>query len=140
MTNESAESISVETASRFLEVIGQPARFLILMVISRQEACVCHLEAALGMRQASISQHLMTLRRAGLVASLREGRNIFYRLVNPEVTTLLLQAARLAGMPEGQLADLGRRPVEGCPCPQCNPGMDPVLSCRNLHPIAKTQE
>ena len=39
----------------------------------------------LGMRQASISQHLMVLRKAGLVTAHRDGRNIFYQLTHPEV-------------------------------------------------------
>ena len=56
------------------------------------------MEAVLGMRQASISQHLMVLRKAGLVTTQRDGRNIFYRLAYPEVVEILYQAAQLAGI------------------------------------------
>jgi ArsR family transcriptional regulator len=111
-------------------IIGQPARIQILMAISAQEACVCHLEAALGMRQASISQHLMVLRKAGLVTTQRDGRNIFYRLAYPQVIGLLQQAAQLAGLSLTALEHLTSRPVSGCCCPQCNPEMDPRLTCR----------
>ncbi len=134
MANVSASVLPVDTISRLLGVVGQPARILILFVISEQEACVCHLEAALGMRQASISQHLMALRKAGLVTTNRDGRNIFYRLVQPEVITLLRQAAKLVGFQPDELLPLTLRPVEGCPCPQCNSQMDSSLSCANLHP------
>ena len=121
-----------EQISKLLMLVGQPARIQILLTIGTQEACVCHLEAALGMRQASISQHLMALRKAGLVISQRDGRNIFYRLANPEAVQIIEQAARLVGISLETLQNFALRPVQNCPCPQCNPGMDPDLSCQNL--------
>jgi len=126
-----------EQISKFLSLIGQPARIQILLVIGVQEACVCHLEAALGMRQASISQHLMVLRKAGLVTTHRDGRNIFYHLCRPEVVEVLRQAARVAGIGPEALQALTVRPVAGCPCPQCNPNMDPDLTCQKLRPGRK---
>lgn len=134
MANISPIDISVEDISRLLALVGQPARIQILFVIGAREACVCHLEAVLGMRQASISQHLMALRKANLVTPCRDGRNIFYRLERPEVLTLLQQAGQLAGIQSEAMQRLYRRPVEGCPCPQCNPGMAPGQSCASLHP------
>jgi len=86
------------------------------------------------MRQASISQHLMLLRKAGLVTAQRDGRNIFYRLAHPEVMELLDQAARLVGLPAESLERLAQRPIAGCTCPQCNPGIDPALTCRPCKP------
>jgi DNA-binding transcriptional ArsR family regulator len=121
-----------EQISKLLALIGQPARIQILLTIGDQEACVCHLEAALGMRQASISQHLMVLRKAGLVTSQRDGRNIFYRLVHPEVLEVLAQAARLTGSDPEILHSLAVRPIQNCPCPHCNPGIDPKLTCQNI--------
>jgi DNA-binding transcriptional ArsR family regulator len=121
-----------EQISKLLSAIGQPARIQILIVIGAREACVCHLEAALGVRQASISQHLMVLRKVGLVASQRDGRNIFYSLTGPEIIHILEQAACLAGSNLDQLRSLAVRPVPGCPCPHCNPGIDPKSTCRNF--------
>ena len=118
--------------SKLLSLIGQPSRIQILLIISIQEACVCHLEAVLGMRQASISQHLMVLRKAGLVTAHRDGRNIFYHLVHPEVVEVLNQAALLAGSDLEALHALTLRPIRNCPCPQCNPGIDPKLTCQNV--------
>jgi DNA-binding transcriptional ArsR family regulator len=121
-----------EQISKLLSLIGQPARIQILLVIGAQEACVCHLEAVLGMRQASISQHLMVLRKAGLVTSQRDGRNIFYHLTHPEVVAVLQQAAQLTGSSFDILRKWTLRPVPGCPCPQCNPGLDPIVACQNV--------
>lgn len=121
-----------QNISKLLSLIGQPARIKILMVIGKQEACVCHLEVVLGIRQASISQHLMVLRKAGLVTSHRQGRNIFYHLMHPEVIVVLEQAAHLIGSNPETLRSLTVRPIPNCPCPQCNPGIDPKLPCQNL--------
>ena len=111
-----------EAISRVLSLIGQPARVRILMAVAGHEACVCHLEAVLGMRQAAISQHLMLLREAGLVTTRRDGRNIFYHLARPETVAILHQAAVLAGIDPAGLESLSRRPMAGCPCPQCASG------------------
>jgi ArsR family transcriptional regulator len=129
-TNISKDNSPETRISDLFSIIGQPARIQILIAISTQEACVCHLEAALHMRQASISQHLMVLRKAGLVTTQRDGRNIFYRLTQPEVVDLLYQAAHFSGISQQELVHLSLRPVAGCCCPQCNPDMDPRLTCR----------
>lgn len=131
VTNISVSEHPEEQISKLLALIGQPARIQILLVIGAQEACVCHLEAVLGMRQASISQHLMVLRKAGLVTAQRDRRNVFYRLVHPEVVDVLLQSAQLTGSDAAALRALGQRPAPGCPCPQCNPGIDPALTCQS---------
>jgi ArsR family transcriptional regulator len=119
-----------EKISRIIALIGAPARTEILLIIAGQEACVCHLEAVTGMRQASISQHLMVLRKAGLVTHRRIGRNIFYGLARPEVVQVLQQAAAIAGITPDGLQMLTRRPVEGCNCPQCCPDLDPQQTCK----------
>ena len=118
--------------SNLFSIIGQPVRIRILAIIGNEPACVCHLEAVLGLRQASISQHLMVLRKANLVVTQREGRNIFYQLVQPGVLQVIEQAAIFAGMTPDALASLAFRPVPNCPCPQCTPGIDPDLSCQSL--------
>lgn len=116
-----------EQISKLLALIGQPARIRILLIIGEQEACVCHIETALGMRQASISQHLMVLRKAGLVSTQRSGRNIYYQLTHPEIIDLLKQAAQLAGIHPDTL--LAKRPTPGCPCPKCLPELDRNQPC-----------
>jgi DNA-binding transcriptional ArsR family regulator len=98
-----------EKNSGLLALIGQPVRIQILLVIRAQEACVCHLEAVLGMRQASISQHLMVLRKAGLMTTHRVGRNIFYQLCRPEVVDVLKQTAQIAGIGDEALSSLAVR-------------------------------
>jgi DNA-binding transcriptional ArsR family regulator len=120
-----------EQVSRFFTILGQPARIQILLAIRTQEACVCHLEVVLGLRQASISQHLMAMRKAGLVTAKRDGRNIFYRLACPEIIDLVERTATLLGIDPALLQVQTTRPVPGCCCPQCNPDMDPKQTCKS---------
>lgn len=118
----------VNQLSDLLSQIRQPARLQILLIIGADETCVCHIEAILGLRQAAISQHLMALRKAGLLVTRREGRHIYYRLANPEVIDLLHHTGALAGIPAEALDRYSIKPYPGCTCPQCNPepGKDPI--------------
>jgi len=86
----------------------------------------------LGTRQATISQHLMVLRRSGLVTANREGHNIFYHLANQELFDAIYRVASVAGIAPQELARLSKRPVQDCPCPRCNPELDPDLSCKTI--------
>ena len=56
-------------------ILGQPTRLQIILILAQDRACVCHIEAVTGIRQAVISQHLIVLRKAGLVGTQREGRH-----------------------------------------------------------------
>ena len=61
--------------------LGDPVRLeLLAHIASRGPICVCHLEDALAYSQSKISKHLGVLRRAGLVASRREGSWAYYTL------------------------------------------------------------
>jgi DNA-binding transcriptional ArsR family regulator len=108
--------------ARLLRTIGQPARLKILLALGAGEACVCHLESLLGMRQAYISQHLMALRRAGVVRHRREGRFIFYRLNSPHVLELIELAGQVVGVSSNDLlASLQTGESSLCSCPKCEP-------------------
>jgi ArsR family transcriptional regulator len=114
-------------------LLGQPIRVQIILIIATGEACVCHMEAILGVRQATISQHLMVLRDSGLVTAKRIGRNIFYSLVNPALYEAVIHLSIAAGSSEDELKMYATSPIKGCPCPLCNPGIDPALSCTKVH-------
>jgi DNA-binding transcriptional ArsR family regulator len=126
--NVSRQDRPEESIAKFLSLIGQPARIQILWVMGEQEVCVSHLEAVLGLRQATISQHLMVLRKTGLVTPRRDGRNIYYHLAQPEVVTVIQHAAQVADIRSKEFDLLRDRPVLNCHCPQCYPKTDFVLS------------
>ena len=106
----------IESLSKLFQAIGPAARLQILLAIGESEPCVCHLEATFGWRQAYLSQHLMALRRAGILVNSRQGRNIHYRLANPALLKVIQQAADLQGVTLPNLA-----PSPNCNCPNCNP-------------------
>ena len=112
-----------ESAAKLFKTLTHPARLEILDILRDGEACVCHLEAALGYRQAYISQQLMVLREAGLVQDRRDGWNMYYRVVQPNVYAVIDAAQQALG---GARATTRRKStqaatVDGCSCPHCSP-------------------
>jgi DNA-binding transcriptional ArsR family regulator len=113
-------------------LIGQPIRIQILLILANDPACVCHIEAVTGIRQAAISQQLTILRKAGLVQAMRERRNIFYSLTNPDIIQSINNVAAVVKISLKNLAAFSTKPVQNCSCPRCNPDMDPNLTCKKL--------
>jgi len=106
--------------ANLFRTLGQPSRLRILLAIGEGEACVCHLEALLGYRQAYISQQLMELRKAGIVDARRDGRFIFYRLRDTALLQLIQEAGTFAGVPDAQLDILAQAETAiQCSCPHC---------------------
>lgn len=106
-----------EKISDLLTSISNPVRVQILLAIGNSEACVCHLESLLELRQAYISQQLMTLRKKKIITSRREGKYIYYRLVNPEVLEVLRAAGEIMGVPKDSFVIQDH---SNCECPKCN--------------------
>jgi DNA-binding transcriptional ArsR family regulator len=110
----------LENTASLMRAISQTVRLEILLAIGTGEACVCHLEAAIGQRQAYISQQLMALREAGIVESRREGRNIYYHVSNPQVLDLIQSASKISNQQAEPIPITGPRNLQGeCPCPKC---------------------
>ena len=101
--------------ARLFRALSHPARIAILSILREGEQCVCHLEAMLGLRQSAISQHLMVLRSAGLVADRREGWNIYYRRTSSS-NAMLSGALKLITSSDVSHAHA----QDACPCPKCS--------------------
>ena len=111
------DATSTQHQADLFRALMHPARLAILDLLRSGEACVCHLEAHLGYRQAYLSQQLAILRAAGLIRDRRAGWNIYYEVARPELFALLDLSRALAGA----TAD-GKRAQErspDCPCPKC---------------------
>lgn len=111
-----AEPATIATTDLF-RVLMHPTRLAILDLLRSGEQCVCHLEAQLGKRQAYISQQLMLLREAGLVADRRDGVNVFYRVTAPQIYAVI-DAARTFCADDVLLLLMSS---VGCQCRQCSP-------------------
>ena len=77
------------TAVRMLKMLANEDRLLLLCQLSQGESCVSDLEAALGIRQPTLSQQLAVLRSEELVSTRRDGKNIYYAIARPDVLRLL---------------------------------------------------
>jgi ArsR family transcriptional regulator len=64
--------------------LADPTRLRLLNLIADREICVCYLVEILRMSQPKVSRHLAYLRRAGIVASRRDGKWMHYRLRTPD--------------------------------------------------------
>jgi DNA-binding transcriptional ArsR family regulator len=63
-----------------MRTLADPTRRAVFeRVVNAQEISVAALTQGSGVTQGAISQHLKSLRQAGLVAERPEGRNVFYR-------------------------------------------------------------
>lgn len=120
-----------EQIAALLSAISSPQRIAILLSIGKGEACVCHLEAALGWRQAYISQHLMALRKADILKDRREGRYIFYSLKDALLLDLITASAALGGLSAETVSSLiNTQTNPSCECPQCSPCLIPAATLK----------
>lgn len=69
-------------ADPLFRALADPSRRAIFERLTHGEAAVKDLTARFEISQPAVSQHLATLRRAGLVSERRDGRLVYYR-VNP---------------------------------------------------------
>jgi DNA-binding transcriptional ArsR family regulator len=104
------EARAYQRATELFHLLSHRARLHILNELRWGEACVCHLQAALGRPQVYVSQQLRVLREAKVIESYKDGTFVFYNLTEPLVERLL---ATVLG-PVDQSA-----PVPGCECPRC---------------------
>jgi DNA-binding transcriptional ArsR family regulator len=117
MIQESKTAIPpYEANAQLFKLLTHPVRLAILDILRDGEHCVCHMEAHLGFRQAYISQQVAVLREAGLIQDRRDGWNIFYRVTDPRIYTVLDTIQLMSG----QAPQLPKKEV-ACPCPHCSP-------------------
>ncbi len=72
LPNQRAGDAVGETSS-ILEVLADPRRLRILLLLLRQELCVCELVDVVQLPQYEVSRHLAVLKKGGFVDARREG-------------------------------------------------------------------
>lgn len=99
-------------APEVFQALADPTRLRIvrLLATSREESCLCELVDSLLEPQYKLSRHLKILRQAGLLATQKEGRWVYHRLVTRySYLTRLYATIRVLPDVEGSLAgDLAR--------------------------------
>lgn len=78
------------------KVLGHGHRLEIVEMLAQGERSVESLAERVGLSVANASQHLRLMRRAGILASRRDGKRILYRFSDPSVLALTAALRRVA--------------------------------------------
>ena len=73
------------------KIFGDTTRIKILYSLFESEMCVCAIAELLGMTQSAISHQLKILKDADLVGNRREGKTIYYFLLDDHVRSVIAQ-------------------------------------------------
>ncbi|WP_322490083.1 metalloregulator ArsR/SmtB family transcription factor [Chloroflexus sp.] len=73
-----------------LSLLAHPIRLRLLAILARNggHVCVCDLEAALPVKQPTVSHHLRLLRDGGLIEGERRGQWIYYAVCHEELAAV----------------------------------------------------
>jgi ArsR family transcriptional regulator len=88
-----------------LKTLASPRRLEILHALARGPMEVGRLATEISASQPNVSQHLAVLRLAGIVDAERDGREVRYRLSDPDV---MVACGVMRGVLQRRLTRLGR--------------------------------
>jgi ArsR family transcriptional regulator len=90
------DAAAAERLSADLQILAHPVRLQILGVLARNEGqvCVCDIEAAVPVKQPTVSHHLRLLREAGLIDCEKHGLWAYYFVHRDALAAL---RARISG-------------------------------------------
>ena len=75
--------------TEFFKLLGDPTRIHILFFLMERDACVSDLADRLGLTQSAVSHQLSLLKANKLVRQRRNGKMIFYTLVDDHVRMVI---------------------------------------------------
>ncbi|MBS3788131.1 winged helix-turn-helix transcriptional regulator [Candidatus Bipolaricaulota bacterium] len=85
------EQSSIDSQSEIFRALSEPTRVKILYLLSNEEMCVHDLTTLINSSQSSVSHHLKILKLNNLVEARREGKAVYYSLVDQHVSSLFSQ-------------------------------------------------
>ncbi len=97
IANTEISPLHIDEQVEIFKLLAHPARLSIMEILRHGEECVFHMEATLDYRQAYLSQQLAILRTAGIIQDRRNGWNIFYTIIKPEIYRVMDEANLLTG-------------------------------------------
>jgi len=116
-----------EDAAERLRKFGQPLRLMILSLLLQGEKSVSEIDMATGIGQPGLSQQLAELRRAELVTTRRQARQVVYSIADGSVELRVRSIEALFGACDPQVAvHLGLKPREA------RPRLDSVAGAANF--------
>jgi DNA-binding transcriptional ArsR family regulator len=95
--NNKTEAMGPDDRAEALKALGHPSRLMMVEALAtRGELCVCELQRLVGADMSTVSRHLGSLKRAGLVSDRRQGTWIHYSLASEAVAALGTHLGALA--------------------------------------------
>jgi len=95
MSSPSPKAALFAQFAEIAKALGHAHRLVILELLAQRERSVEDLATSSRLSVANASQHLRLMRRAGLLVSRRDGKQILYRLSDPAVLDLIAALHRV---------------------------------------------
>jgi ArsR family transcriptional regulator, lead/cadmium/zinc/bismuth-responsive transcriptional repressor len=77
---EKKEYSKVTSLSSLLQLVGEKNRLRILCILNQGHHCVCEINKHIDVSQSLLSHHLRDLKQDDLIADVKQGLKVFYRL------------------------------------------------------------
>ncbi len=84
--NHMPDADKFSTAAELFKLLGDSSRIRIFWLLCHCEECVINLSAMVQMSSPAVSHHLKLLRAMGLVVSRRDGKEVYYKAANTELS------------------------------------------------------
>lgn len=120
MSMASAKHLLLEHLADLTKALANSNRLELLELLAQGAQPVEVLAQRTGLSFANVSQHLQTLKKAGLVIGERDGKNVRYRLQDGPIVEAIAGLRRLAEHNVAAIGDVRRRYLDDMD------GMDPV--------------
>ena len=79
------ETMVFERQAMICKAFANPIRLQIIDQVSHSECSASDLQDTLSVSKANLSQHIAVLKAVGVIATRRDGKQLFYSLAIPEV-------------------------------------------------------
>lgn len=84
-----------EAVAALLKQLSHPQRLQILCSLAAGEKSVGAIEKACGASQSAVSQFLKSMRLEGLIQSRRDGKQVYYEILDERVVALIHSLYRI---------------------------------------------
>lgn len=72
-----------------LKSLADETRLNILKILLNNERCVCEISPQVKRTQSTVSIQLKVLEKAGIIKSRKEGKWVYYKIINKDVLNIL---------------------------------------------------
>ena len=82
----------IQTVAGLMKQLGDPSRLRIFWILCHVEECVTDIAAMTDMTSPAVSHHLRILKSSGLIVSRREGKEMYYKAADSDISQRLHHA------------------------------------------------